>query len=145
MDDNKVLTLANNERIALTPEMKLLFEVDSLKEATPATVSRAGILFINSGDFNWETIVTSWVERRQNMKERATLSLLFEKFIPSMEKKRYKTIIPIPKISFIQQLCVLLEFLFVPANFPIAVAVAWLLFFCVWTPGALEGKICQLT
>ena len=118
MDDNKVLTLANNERIALTPEMKLLFEVDSLKEATPATVSRAGILFINSGDFNWETIVTSWVERRQNMKERATLSLLFEKFIPSMEKKRYKTIIPIPKISFIQQLCVLLEFLFVPANFP---------------------------
>ena len=118
MDDNKVLTLANNERVALTPEMKLLFEVDTLREATPATVSRAGILYINAGDFNWESLVTSWVERRPNIKERGTLSLLFEKFIPSLEKKKGKTIIPIPKISFIQQLCVLLEFLFVPVNFP---------------------------
>ena len=42
MDDNKILTLASNERIALTPEMKLLFEISNLKTATPATVSRAG-------------------------------------------------------------------------------------------------------
>ena len=27
MDDNKILTLASNERIAVTPEMKLIFEV----------------------------------------------------------------------------------------------------------------------
>lgn len=40
MDDNKVLTLASNERIALTTEMRLLFEVGHLKSATPATVSR---------------------------------------------------------------------------------------------------------
>jgi hypothetical protein len=26
-DDNKILTLASNERIALTPEMRLIFEV----------------------------------------------------------------------------------------------------------------------
>jgi hypothetical protein len=42
-DDNKVLTLASNERIALTPEMRLLFEISNLRTATPATVSRAGI------------------------------------------------------------------------------------------------------
>lgn len=40
MDDNKVLTLASNERIALTKEMRLLFEVGHLQSATPATVSR---------------------------------------------------------------------------------------------------------
>ena len=40
MDDNKILTLASNERIALTPEMRLLFEISNLKTATPATVSR---------------------------------------------------------------------------------------------------------
>lgn len=40
MDDNKVLTLASNERIALTMEMRLIFEVGHLKCATPATVSR---------------------------------------------------------------------------------------------------------
>jgi dynein heavy chain len=47
MDDNKVLTLANNDRIPLHPWMRLLFEIGNLKHATPATVSRAGILFLN--------------------------------------------------------------------------------------------------
>lgn len=53
MDDNKVLTLASNERIALTHEMRLLFEIGDLKAATPATVSRAGILYINVDDLGW--------------------------------------------------------------------------------------------
>ena len=53
MDDNKVLTLASNERIPLTPSMRLLFEISHLKTATPATVSRAGILYINPGDLGW--------------------------------------------------------------------------------------------
>ena len=53
MDDNKVLTLASNERIAMTPPMRLLFEISHLKTATPATVSRAGILYINPADLGW--------------------------------------------------------------------------------------------
>lgn len=43
MDDNKVLTLASNERIALTKEMRLIFEVGHLQHATPATVSRGNV------------------------------------------------------------------------------------------------------
>lgn len=31
MDDNKVLTLASNERIALTKHMRLLFEISNLR------------------------------------------------------------------------------------------------------------------
>lgn len=53
MDDNKVLTLASNERISLTKDMRLLFEIGHLKYATPATVSRAGILYINPQDLGW--------------------------------------------------------------------------------------------
>lgn len=53
MDDNRVLTLASNERIALTKDMRLLFEIGHLKYATPATVSRAGILYINPQDLGW--------------------------------------------------------------------------------------------
>lgn len=53
MDDNKILTLASNERIPLTPTMRLLFEISHLKTATPATVSRAGILYINASDLGW--------------------------------------------------------------------------------------------
>ena len=47
MDDNKILTLASNERIVLKPHMRMIFEIRDLKFATPATVSRAGILFIS--------------------------------------------------------------------------------------------------
>uniref|UniRef100_A0A5F9CH25 Dynein axonemal heavy chain 17 n=1 Tax=Oryctolagus cuniculus TaxID=9986 RepID=A0A5F9CH25_RABIT len=47
MDDNKVLTLASNERIPLNRTMRLVFEISHLRTATPATVSRAGILYIN--------------------------------------------------------------------------------------------------
>jgi dynein heavy chain len=44
MDDNKVLTLVSNERVPLTDAMRMVFEINSLKNASPATVSRAGIL-----------------------------------------------------------------------------------------------------
>lgn len=47
MDDNKVLTLVSSERIPLTPSMRLLLEISHLKNATPATVSRGGVLFVN--------------------------------------------------------------------------------------------------
>lgn len=54
MDDNKVLTLASNERITLNADMRLLFEAGELRYATPATISRAGILFINTTHVTWE-------------------------------------------------------------------------------------------
>jgi len=47
------LPSASNERISLKREMRLLFEVGHLKAATPATVSRAGILYINPQDLGW--------------------------------------------------------------------------------------------
>ena len=42
MDDNKLLTLANGERIRLQPHCAMLFEVGDLQYASPATVSRCG-------------------------------------------------------------------------------------------------------
>jgi dynein heavy chain len=40
MDDNKLLTLPNGERIRLEDHVKLIFEVGDLQYASPATVSR---------------------------------------------------------------------------------------------------------
>jgi hypothetical protein len=64
MDDNKMLTLASNERIPLKPHMRLIFEIRDLKYATPATVSRAGILYISTDDgTQWESLIQSWVQK----------------------------------------------------------------------------------
>jgi len=62
MDDNKILTLANNERITVKPFMRLFYEIRDLKFATPATVSRAGILYISDdAGSQWRSFVKSWI------------------------------------------------------------------------------------
>jgi dynein heavy chain len=64
MDDNKLLTLASNERIPLKAHMRLIFEIRNLNYATPATVSRAGILYISDTDGSqWRSYVRSWIAR----------------------------------------------------------------------------------
>ena len=63
MDDNKLLTLANNGRIILKGYQKMLFEIRDLRFATPATVSRAGILYISDDSgYQRECYYDSWVD-----------------------------------------------------------------------------------
>ncbi|NWR46185.1 DYH17 protein, partial [Regulus satrapa] len=121
MDDNKVLTLASNERIPLTPTMRLIFEISHLRTATPATVSRAGILYINPADLGWNPIVTSWIETRTEKSEKAALMILFDKYLPPcLEKLRseFKTITPVPEVTAIQTILSLLECFLTPKNVP---------------------------
>lgn len=63
MDDNKVLTLVSNDRIPLSPQMRLIFEISNLRNATPATVSRAGVLYINDTDIGWTPYMNAWLDR----------------------------------------------------------------------------------
>ncbi|XP_059853521.1 dynein axonemal heavy chain 17 [Delphinus delphis] len=121
MDDNKVLTLASNERIPLNRTMRLVFEISHLRTATPATVSRAGILYINPADLGWNPVVSSWIERRKVQSEKATLLVLFDKYLPTcLDKLRvgFKTITPVPEITVIQMILYLLECLLTEQNAP---------------------------
>ncbi|CAB1441696.1 unnamed protein product, partial [Pleuronectes platessa] len=94
MDDNKVLTLA---------------------------MSRAGILYINPADLGWNPPVSSWIDNRPVQSEKANLTILFDKYLPScldVLRTRFKKIIPIPEQSMVQMLCYLLECLLTPENTP---------------------------
>ncbi|XP_033613038.1 dynein heavy chain 11, axonemal [Fukomys damarensis] len=142
MDDNKVLTLASNERVALTPSMRLLFEIHHLRTATPATVSRAGILYVNPQDLGWNPYVASWIDRRQHQSEKANLTVLFDKYIPAcLDKLRtsFKTITPIPENSLVQTVCALLDCLLTPENVPSdspkEVYEVYFVFACIWAFG----------
>ncbi|KAJ7315905.1 hypothetical protein JRQ81_002067 [Phrynocephalus forsythii] len=121
MDDNKVLTLASNERIPLNPTMRLVFEISHLRTATPATVSRAGILYINPADLGWNPVVSSWIERREVQSEKANLMILFDKYLPTcLDKLKFgfKKITPVPEVTVVQTILYLLECLLTPTNTP---------------------------
>uniref|UniRef100_A0A8C2B7Q0 Dynein, axonemal, heavy chain 6 n=1 Tax=Cyprinus carpio TaxID=7962 RepID=A0A8C2B7Q0_CYPCA len=53
LDDNKMLCLANSERIKLTPSIHMMFEVQDLAVASPATVSRCGMVYIDPEELKW--------------------------------------------------------------------------------------------
>ena len=56
LDDNKLLTLPNGERLNLPPNVRIMFEVEHLRFATLATVSRCGMVWFSEEVIDVEMI-----------------------------------------------------------------------------------------
>lgn len=81
LDDNKILTLANGDRIPMTDNVKMMFEVETLVNASPATVSRAGIIYVSDTDLDWGPVIKSWVNRRSDLNMQNLLRDLIKKWL----------------------------------------------------------------
>lgn len=61
LDDSRLLCLDNAERIKLNLTIRLLFEVQDLAVASPATVSRCGMVFIDPNQLGWAPLLQTWL------------------------------------------------------------------------------------
>lgn len=65
--------------------------------------------------------VQSWIDKREVQSERANLTILFDRYVPTCLETlriRFKKITPVTDVSMIQTLCYLLEALLTPENTP---------------------------
>merc|ERR1719431_269382 len=84
LDDNKMLCLANSERIKLSNTIHMVFEVQDLAQASPATVSRCGMVYVDPGQLKWMPYVKTWLDTLSDKLRRETrdyIFFLFEKYV----------------------------------------------------------------
>jgi dynein heavy chain len=110
LDDNKKLCLASGEQIKLAPFQTMVFEVEDLSQASPATVSRCGMLYSQPENVGWEALVDSWL---------LTLHPVFQPFLaeirtafawltaPSLEfmRRHCTMMIPTSDMTLVASLC----------------------------------------
>jgi dynein heavy chain len=93
LDDNKMLCLANSERIKMSDTMHMVFEVLDLKVASPATVSRCGMVFLEQVHVGYMSLFESWLIGADYHKC-GCLNETIPGQLPMLEKLTRKHVIP---------------------------------------------------
>ncbi|XP_071825285.1 dynein axonemal heavy chain 6-like isoform X2 [Apostichopus japonicus] len=122
LDDNKMLCLANSERIKLTNSIHMVFEVQDLAVASPATVSRCGMVYVDPGELKWMPYVNTWMAKFKDKLQPETLQYITDLFQNYVEDglqfciKKCTQAINQVDISKVTTICCLLESLLFVEN-----------------------------
>lgn len=127
LDDNCTLCLPNGERIKLNPvTMRMLFEVQDLSVASPATVSRCGMVYIALEELGWRPSVRTWCDQQLpaalpslNAEAREYIYSLFDAHIDAglaWLKTKGREFIPLVENNRTASLCALMVALMAPSR-----------------------------
>lgn len=130
MDDNRLLTLPNGERIRLQQHCQLVIETYDLQYASPATISRCGMIWVDSKNLGYRPLFERWLRQRcgdgvvidPGREEEANhLESFFDQYVPKCIDfvqfglvdgtlgEKLRCVVPIASISLIQQLTICLD------------------------------------
>eukprot|EP00108_Taenia_solium_P009032 TsM_000496300 transcript=TsM_000496300 gene=TsM_000496300 len=111
LDDNKTLTLANGDRIPMAPNAKIVFEVHNIDNASPATVSRNGMIYMSSSILDWKPIIQAWLLRKSPKVKEVVMNTLEKFFVDAYRYviENLKAKIELLECNYIKQIINLLE------------------------------------
>ncbi|XP_058460067.1 cytoplasmic dynein 2 heavy chain 1 [Malaya genurostris] len=66
LDDNRLLTLPSGWRIQFASNVNFIFETHDLSTASPATISRMGIINLNAEDLPYQLMVEGWLAKQSD-------------------------------------------------------------------------------
>lgn len=69
---------------------------------SPATVSRGGVIYINTEDVGWKPVVDSWIEKLEAAEYRPLLTTLFTRYVDvtlDYCRRNFKTVVPLPAVN----------------------------------------------